>query len=331
MIRHRLPRAIAAAALAAGLLGAVLVTSTPAGAAVTIPTVTLASNANPSKYSQRIVLSATAAMPGQTAAATTGTMTFNDGVAVLGTVTVTNGKATLATRALGTGTHALTASYLATGATATVESASITQTVGQANTTTAVVSSRPTANYGNSGAITALVKAVLPANAIPTGTVDFYVDGGWYWSAPLDATGKATWALTDLYPSFTPGTYTITASYSGDGDFAPSATITGIAQTLVGITSTPVSTVTLNAKAQPVFTPSSFTLSSYNPVGCNVSITNTTPNTLLLTYGTPGNWKRLPFGSIAPGATGGVGVGLANYTGYFSAVGAANYVKLTCT
>jgi hypothetical protein len=54
-----------------------------------------------------------------------------------------------------------------------------------------------------------------------------------------------------------------------------------------------------------------------------VTIRNETPASLALTYGNPGTWKRLPFG-----ATGGVGI--APYTGYFSGIGAANYVKVRC-
>jgi hypothetical protein len=61
-----------------------------------------------------------------------------------------------------------------------------------------------------------------------------------------------------------------------------------------------------------------------------VTITNTTTSAFALTYGTPGAWKRLPGGVIAAGASKGVGVGLSNFTGYFSAMGAANYLTIRC-
>jgi hypothetical protein len=38
-----------------------------------------------------------------------------------------------------------------------------------------------------------------------------------------------------------------------------------------------------------------------NPVGCNVTIVNNTSGTVALAYGTPGSWKVLPNGAIAPG------------------------------
>jgi hypothetical protein len=44
--------------------------------------------------------------------------------------------------------------------------------------------------------------------------------------------------------------------------------------------------------------------------------------------GPAGAWKRLPFGTIASGASKGVGVSLAGFTGYFSAMGAKNYVAV---
>ena len=72
-------------------------------------------------------------------------------------------------------------------------------------------------------------------------------------------------------------------------------------------------------------------MSSWNPVGCNVTIVNNTPYALALAYGTPGSWKRLPFGGIAAGASKGVGVGMANYTGYFTTTANLNnYVAIHC-
>ena len=63
-----------------------------------------------------------------------------------------------------------------------------------------------------------------------------------------------------------------------------------------------------------------------------MTITNTTSTAIALVYGTSGSWKRLPRGGgvIAPGASGGVGVGLADFTGYFRAMGASNYVAIHC-
>lgn len=197
-------------------------------------------------------------------------------------------------------------------------------------TTTRLVTSRASVQYGAAGALTATVRSVTTGAGVPTGSVDFLVDGGWYETVALDATGKAKLPFADLYPAFPPGTYQITAQYTGDANHDGS-TSAPVAQTLVGITSAPVTVLTSNAKGLPVFSVRSFTLRSANPVGCNVTITNNTPNPVALAYGTPGNWKRLPFGGIAPGASKGVGVSLAPYTGYFTTTAnTANYVAIRC-
>lgn len=92
-----------------------------------------------------------------------------------------------------------------------------------------------------------------------------------------------------------------------------------------------VSTITLNAKGRPSFSPSVFRLRLNSPAGCDVTVVNATPNALAMTYGTPGAWKRLPFGALPAGASRGVGVGIAPFTGYFSVMGAANHVAVRCT
>lgn len=201
---------------------------------------------------------------------------------------------------------------------------------GRIATSVALASSRPVAKYGDAGKITATVRPI-GGRGIPTGSVDFNIDGGWYWNSPLDARGKATLPLTQIYPAFDPGPHSITADYLGDAGFGPSSS-GALTQTLVGISEPPVSTVTTVADGRPVFAPRSFRLSSFNPVGCNVTIKNDTSSSIALVYGTPGNWKRLPGrgGIIAPGASGGVGVSLDHFTGYFSAVGAKNYVAIHC-
>jgi hypothetical protein len=314
--------------VALGLVAAV--PATTASAAVSSPSVGMTTSVSPSVAGQRVVLKATVVDPSQPASSITGTMTFSDGATVLGVASVTSAKASLATTALGAGSHALVASFTPTGGGNAVASQQFAQTVDLAGTTVSLVSSKPNANYGAAGNVTATVKAVAPATGVPTGTVDFSIDGGWYWTSSLDSRGKAVLSLADIYPAFYPGTYSITATYSGDVNYTASTTPTAIAQTLIGISSPPVTTISLNTKGQVSFSPTSFRLSSANPVGCNVTITNTTSSAVALVYGTPGSWKRLPGGVIAAGASGGVGVGLSNFTGYFSAMGAANYVAIHC-
>ncbi len=229
------------------------------------------------------------------------------------------------------GLTALVAALLAVGVLAAPAGATLTTAVTTpVATSTKLVSSKPLANYGNAGAITATVKSLTTGAGVPTGTVDFSIDGGWYQTATLDAVGKARLPLADIYPAYFPGPHQVTASYSGDATHDPSAAAP-ITQTLVGISTAPVSTISLNARGLPVFSPRTFTLSSVNPVGCNVLLFNNTPSTVLLAYGTPGSWKRLPFGAVGPGQYGSVGVGMAPFTGFFTTTAnLANYVTIHC-
>lgn len=309
------------------VLGLALASAAGASAATTVE---VTSSVNPSTFGQKIVLTATVIDPTKPASQITGTMTFSDEEAWLGTAKVTNGKGKLTDSAIDAGSDPITATFTPTGGGAEVASAPFTQVVNPADTTITLVSSRPTANYGQAGNVTATVKSVTPASIKPTGSVEYFIDGEWFSTAPLNTLGKANLTLAEIYPAFFPGTYSITAAYSGDENYNPSTTSTPIAQTLVGISSAPVSTISLNAKGQPVFSPSSFTLSSANPVGCNVTITNNTAQGFSLLYGTPGSWKILPGGFIGAGASRGVGVGLEHFTGYFSIKGAANHITIKC-
>jgi hypothetical protein len=321
MKRFRLPAAICLT------LGLALASAAGASAATTVE---VTSSLNPSTFGQKVVLTATVIDPSQPASQITGTMTFSDEEAWLGTAEVTNGKAKLADSAIDAGSDPITATFTPTGGGAEVASAPFPQVVNPADTTVTLVSSRPTASYGQAGSVTATVKSVTPASIKPTGSIEYFIDGEWFSTASLNTLGKAKLALAEIYPAFFPGTYAITAAYSGDQNFNPSTTSTPLAQTIVGSSSTPVSTISLDAKGRPVFGPSSFTLSSASPAGCNVTITNNTALGFSLLYGTPGSWKILPGGFIAAGASRGVGVSLEHFTGYFTVRGAANHITIKC-
>jgi hypothetical protein len=91
---------------------------------------------------------------------------------------------------------------------------SSTITVGQATTTTTLVSSNNPSSYGVGLTFTATLNSVAPSAAIPNGTVTFVVDGGTPRTVPL-AAGKG--ALT--VPSLTVGKHTVNASYFGNPNF----------------------------------------------------------------------------------------------------------------
>jgi hypothetical protein len=315
---------------AAGALCVAAALPSISAAAAAGPAVEVVSSVNPSVYGQKVVLTATVIDPSTPASQIAGTMLFTDEEAILGTAVVKNAKALLSNKALDAGNDPITATFVPSGGGSPVVSAPFPQVVKRADTTIKLVSSRPTAEYGKSGSITASVEPLAPATSTPTGSVDFLIESGWFWTEALETRGKAVLPLSAIYPSFYPGTIQVTAAYSGDENYSPSTSAAPLSQTLVGLTEAPVSTMTLNEKGTPVFSPSSFKLSSAGPVGCNVTITNNTPNGYALLYGTPGSWKRLPGGGIAAGASRGVGVGLEHFTGYFTVIGAKNYIRIKC-
>jgi hypothetical protein len=222
-------------------------------------------------------------------------------------------------------TLALGAAGTATLAPAAALAAEPAASVASVPTSTALRSSHPEAHYGDAGQIVATVKASPAKAGIPTGSVEFLVDGEALASEPLGPTGKAVLPLAELYPSFGVGSHTVSANYLGDGAFAASAS-SQITQTLIGRTSEAASALTLNEKGEPVFSPSSFSLRYQEPFGCNVAIHNETPNGYQVLYGTPGNWKALRYEIPA----GGTGVSLENFTGYFTVRGAANFIRIHC-
>jgi hypothetical protein len=68
--------------------------------------------------------------------------------------------------------------------------------------------------------LTAQVSPVAPGAGLPTGTVVFTVNGATL-GAPVQLVGGQ--ATSSAFASLSPGTYTIRASYSGDGNFVGSA------------------------------------------------------------------------------------------------------------
>ncbi|MFI1329710.1 Ig-like domain-containing protein [Streptomyces sp. NPDC020845] len=90
----------------------------------------------------------------------------------------------------------------------------------QGTTTTLVVSAPDPSNLGQNVAITATVTPVAPAMGTPTGTVTFVVtgSGGGTFTQPVSG-NQATINLSSLGV----GSHAITAIYSGDTNFLPSA------------------------------------------------------------------------------------------------------------
>ena len=106
--------------------------------------------------------------------------------------------------------------FLAVASTGSVRAAADQLVVTQPTKTTLSSKGNP-ATYGQKGSITATVK-IVPPGSIPTGDVEFYVNGSLLETQSLDGNGKAKMPIADLEV----GSYSIVANYLGDASFDPS-------------------------------------------------------------------------------------------------------------
>ena len=198
-------------------------------------TTSLASNANPSVFGQSVTLTATV-----TPSAATGTVTFKDGATTLGTGTLSGGNATFSTSALTVAGHSLTAVYGGDASYGTSTSSTLTQTVNQASTTTAVVSGTNPSVFGQSVTFTATVAAAAPGAGAPGGTVTFK-DGASTLGTGTLSSGTATYSTSALSVAG----HSITAVYGGDGNFTTS-TSSSLTQTVNAASTTTAVVSSLN-------------------------------------------------------------------------------------
>jgi hypothetical protein len=206
-------------------------------------TTTLMSSASSAVYGQPVTL--TAIVTGTAAGLTpSGTITFKDGTTVLGSAAPAAGQATLTISTLAVTHHSLTAVYSGNSIFPASTSPAVVETITKATTAVTVTSSPNPTSYGQSTTFTATVSAVAPGSGLPTGTVTFKVGATSYPAAPV-AGGQATFTLSTLAP----GTQSITASYSGDGNFNKS-TSANFSQTVSK--ALPVSTLTSSPNS-PVY------------------------------------------------------------------------------
>src|SRR5439155_1608879 len=194
----------------------------------------LNSSPNPSVFGQAVTLTATVTPVVADTIAPTGTVVFKDGATTLGVVTLVNGSASLVTSTLAAGAHSLTATY-----SGDLEFSPSASAFGQAVTLTAVVS------------------PVAPGTGVPTGTVTFR-DGATVLATVTLANGSASFVTSTLAV----GSHSLTAAYSGGGNFLASTSATVIHTVNPGSTSTSLSstpnpstlgqTVTLSATVSAV-------------------------------------------------------------------------------
>ena len=214
---------------------------TPPAAATTT---TLASSANPSVSGQTVTYTATVS-PSPDG----GTVAFSDNGSPIGncaTQAVFGGQATCAVTYPGVASspHSIVATYSGDTNFATSKSATLSQTVNAAATSTHLTSSADPAGVNQSVTLTAAVAAVSPGSGTPSGTVDFQ-DGG------SSITGCASQTLTNgtatCATSFTStGSQSLTAVYTpGTSDFTTSTSST------LNLAVNPATTTSLQTSGTP--------------------------------------------------------------------------------
>ena len=176
-------------------------------------TIVVATNHNPALFGQTVTFTARV-----TPAAASGTVQFTlDGADIGGPVALdATGRARLVMSSLSVGAHTVSAAYAGSVNYRASTSASLTQTVNKAASRTVVTTSGSPAAQGTTVVFTATLAAVLPGAGVPSGTVQFRLDGVAVGApAALNASGQAAFATSSL-PI---GRHTVAAAYTGDGNF----------------------------------------------------------------------------------------------------------------
>jgi hypothetical protein len=199
---------------------------------------TVVSSLNPSGLTQAVTFTATVTSAGGTPS---GTVTFRDGGTSIG-IGVLNGagQTSFSTSSLSAGTHLITAAYAGNGNFLASTSATLSQTVNKAGTTTTVTDNVHSSVLGQAVTFTAVVAPGVSGAGSPTGTVTF-LDGGSSIGSGTLSGGTATFTTTSLGT----GAHTITASYGGDSNFTAS-TSAAITHTVSSFSSTTALTSSLN-------------------------------------------------------------------------------------
>ena len=269
------------------------------------------SSVNPSAFGQSVTFTATVTSSGGTP---TGTVTFKDGTTTLGSATLNgSGEAAFSTSTLAAGSHSITASYSGDGDFGSGVSPTLTQTVSQSSSGTGLTSSPNPSAYG---ATVTFMATVSGSGGTPTGTVTFKDGATTVGSAQLNGNGQASLSLSSL----SVGSHSITASYSGDGNFpgstSPAVTQT-VAQNAAAISLT--SSVNPSALGQPV----TFTAVVTGPGGTpSGTVTFKDGSTVIGTATLVGSSATFTISSLAEGNHSIVGVygGDGNFAGVTSSV-----------
>jgi hypothetical protein len=173
-----------------------------------------------------LTVSSSTAAPGQSVnltaavigASPTGTVTFLDGSTSIGSKSLASGSAVLSTSFSSTGAHSLTASYSGNLA-GSVSTPASTINIAKVGSTTSLTSS---ANAVAAGSPVTLTTVVTGSTDLPSGSVTFF-DGGTQVGSPVTLDGSAHASLATS--SLPVGSQTITASFSGNGEYNSSSSL----------------------------------------------------------------------------------------------------------
>jgi hypothetical protein len=174
----------------------------------------VSASVNPTVFGQPVTFTATVTAVSPGAGLPTGTVQFKaNGVNLGSAVALLGGSASSAVvSSLAVGATPVTAVYGGDGSFNTSTSSSLTQTVNEADTTTAVASSVNPSVFGQSVVFTATVAAVLPGTGTPTGTVQFQTNGVNFGSVVTLLGGSAT---SSVISTLAVGNTTVSAVYAG--------------------------------------------------------------------------------------------------------------------
>ena len=192
-------------------------------------TTTVTSSANPSVFGQSVTFTATISPVAPGAGTASGIVTFLDGGNSIGTGNLSGGVATLTTSALAVTSHTITTSYNGDG-NFNGSTGSLTgnpQVVNKDNTTITITAHSPSPSDVNQTVnVSASLAAKAPGSGTPTGSVSVSDGAGETCTITLTS-GAGSCSLTPQVA----GTDTLTAQYSGDGNFNGS-TSPGVSQTV---------------------------------------------------------------------------------------------------
>jgi hypothetical protein len=177
-------------------------------------------------YQQVVTFTAAVSAVAPATGRPSGVVQFWEGPVLLGASSLAPAGAGTATAAFATstltpGSHAIRAVYVGNfnfeGQTAT-----LSQSVGRTATVTGIESSADPSTFGGDVTLTAVVTPTAAAPGAPTGTVTFSEAGNVLGTVPVGSVGGRRQASLTL-AGLGAGAHQVTATYSGDADYASSA------------------------------------------------------------------------------------------------------------